>query len=54
MMERLLGALLLEHAPMDVKHVEAILHRTKVMEGASLDAEVMDSVRGTVEKENMW
>jgi len=38
---------------MDVAHVEAILHRTKVMEGASLDVEAMDNGRGSVEKENV-
>jgi len=39
---------------MDVEHVEVVLHRSKVMEGAFLNAEAMDSGRGTVEKENVW
>jgi len=35
---------------MDVVHVEALLHRTNGMEGASLDAEAMKNGRSSMEE----
>jgi len=39
---------------MDVALVEALLHQTNNMEGASLDAEAMQNGRSSVEEENVW
>jgi len=39
---------------MHVVHVEALLHRTNDMEGASLDVEAMENGRSSVEEEKVW